>query len=186
MAANPDLLIAHHSIQPTNVERKFKPEQLIVSKTDLKGHITYANKIFCDISGYSLEELMGTPHKILRHPDMPRCIFKLLWETIESGNEIFAYVKNMCRNGDYYWVFAHVTPTFDRDGKTIIGYHSNRRMPTPESVRFFSELYDQLLKREASYADRKAGLESSYGQLLKILEREGVTYDEFVFSRTKI
>jgi PAS domain S-box-containing protein len=85
--------------------KTFREDEIIVSKTDLKGLITYANKTFLDISGFTEEELLGQPHNIIRHPDMPQCVFKLLWKTVAKGDEIFAYVKNMCKNGDHYWVF---------------------------------------------------------------------------------
>jgi PAS domain S-box-containing protein len=116
-------------VQPTGRERTWGDEELIVSKTDLKGIITYANRTFLSVAGYTEQEILGKPHSIIRHPDMPRCVFKLLWDTIESGNEIFAYVKNMAKNGDHYWVFAHVTPTLDAHGN-IIGYHANRAART--------------------------------------------------------
>ena len=76
---------------------------------------------------------MGQPHSIIRHPDMPRAVFKLLWDTVIEGREIFAYVKNKAKNGDFYWVFAHVTPSYDND-RRIIGFHSNRRVPDPKVV----------------------------------------------------
>ena len=104
-------------IHPTGRERTWGDEEIIVSKTDLKGIITYANRTFLKVAGYTEEEVLGKPHSIIRHPDMPRCVFKLLWDTIESGEEIFAYVKNLAKNGDHYWVFAHVTPTFDEQGR---------------------------------------------------------------------
>ena len=128
------------TIRPTEVERTFKENEIIVSKTDLKGIITYANRTFLEVAMYSEEEVLGQPHSMIRHPDMPRCVFKFLWDTIASGKEIFAYVKNMAKNGDHYWVFAHVTPTFDSEGK-IIGYHSNRRCPERNQVRIFDDLF---------------------------------------------
>ena len=117
----------------TGHERFFDPTEPIVSKTDTKGRITYANAVFRHIADYSEEELLGAPHSILRHPDMPRCVFKLLWDTISTGNEIFAYVINRAKNGDHYWVFAHVTPSFDKTGK-IISYHSSRRVPRRDAI----------------------------------------------------
>src|SRR5579871_2355063 len=110
------------TVIPTNHEVTFGDDEIIVSKTDIKGHIQYANEVFLRISGYSENEVLGEPHNVIRHPDMPRCIFKLLWDTISSGHEIFAYVKNLCKDGSYYWVLAHVTPTFNNYGE-IIGYH---------------------------------------------------------------
>ena len=104
------------SVRPTGIERFFEEDEIIVSKTDPKGVITYANRVFLRIAQYEEEEILGAAHNIIRHPDMPQCIFDLLWKTIASGQEIFAYVKNMAKNGDHYWVFAHVTPTFDSAG----------------------------------------------------------------------
>jgi len=100
--------------------------EIIVSKTNLKGRITYVNDVFRRVSGFSEEELLSEPHSIVRHPDMPRCIFKLLWQRLGAGEEVFAYVKNRCKNGDYYWVFAHVTPSRGLNGQKV-GYHSSRR-----------------------------------------------------------
>ena len=112
----------------TGQEQMFEDSEIIVSKTDLKGIITYANDVFINVSGYSEGELLGKPHNIVRHPDMPAAVFKLLWDTIQKGEEIFAYVVNRCKNGDHYWVYAHVTPWVGGDG-SILGYHSNRRVP---------------------------------------------------------
>jgi PAS domain S-box-containing protein len=169
------------TVAPTGVERFFEEDEIIVSKTDLKGHITYANETFLTIASYTEEEVLGQPHNIIRHPDMPRCIFKLLWDTIQSGEEIFAYVKNMAKNGDHYWVFAHVTPTFDEHHR-IIGYHSNRRVPERREVDMFSEIYRQLLQEERSHSDWRAGMEAATRMLARMIEAKGMHYDEFVFS----
>ncbi|MFC3675673.1 PAS domain-containing protein [Ferrovibrio xuzhouensis] len=167
--------------EPTGKERSFSENDIIVSKTDAKGRITYANKVFCDIGLYSEDELIGQPHSILRHPDMPRCIFALLWQRIQSGREIFAYVKNMAKNGDHYWVLAHVTPSYDGNG-AIDGYHSNRRVPDRRALAAIEPLYRDLLATEKSAADRKAGLAASHAQLDALLQQKGIDYDEFVFS----
>ena len=103
--------------EPTGKERTFSDDEIIVSKTDPKGRLTYVNDVFCKVGLYSEDELVGQPHSIVRHPDMPRSIFALLWERIRAGREIFAYVKNMAKNGDYYWVLAHVTPSYDGNGQ---------------------------------------------------------------------
>ena len=169
------------TVTPTGVERFFAEDEIIVSKTDLKGHITYANETFLTIASYTEEEVLGQPHSIIRHPDMPRCVFKLLWDTIQSGEEIFAYVKNMAKNGDHYWVFAHVTPTFDEHHR-IIGYHSNRRVPERREVDMFSEIYRQLLQEERSHSDWRAGMEAATRMLNAMIEDKGMHYDEFVFS----
>jgi PAS domain S-box-containing protein len=169
------------TIIPTGVERFFPEEEIIVSKTDLKGIITYANHTFITIAGYSEEELLGQPHSIIRHPDMPRCVFKLLWDTIEARKEIFAYVKNMAKNGDHYWVFAHVTPTFD-DFDRIVGYHSSRRVPDRKQVDLFEGVYSQLLAEERRHADWRTGMESATRMLLDLIASKKMEYEEFIFS----
>lgn len=173
--------MAKPAVTPTDREASFGVEEIIVSKTDLKGRITYANDVFCRVSEFSEKETVGQPHSLVRHPDMPRCIFKLLWGRLEAGREIFAYVKNMTSLGDYYWVFAHVTPSFGAGGK-IIGYHSNRRCPTKASIAAIGPLYKTLLDEENRHQDRKAGLAAGGALLDSVLAEKGVDYDQFVFS----
>ncbi|HGY91652.1 MAG TPA: PAS domain-containing protein [Planctomycetes bacterium] len=173
--------MAKYRVEPTGRERVFDRDEIIVSKTDLKGRITYANHVFIRVSGFSEEELLGRPHCIIRHPSMPRCVFKLLWDTIRSGQEIFAYVINMAKNGDHYWVLAHVTPTFDED-REIVGYHSNRRLPDPKAVSTITAIYEELLSIEESAADPDVGMEEASRHLGRLLESQDVTYGEFVFS----
>ena len=157
-------------------------DEIIVSKTDVTGHITYANRVFQKVAGFDEQELLAAPHSIVRHPDMPRCVFKLLWDLLAEGQEVFAYVKNLACNGDHYWVFAHVTPSYDLDG-TLLGYHSNRRVPERRVVEETIEpLYRGLLEEESRHESRKAGLQSSYGMLLSLLDEKGVGYDELVLS----
>lgn len=166
----------------TGVERTFGEDEIIVSKTDTKGRITYANDVFLRVAGYEEGEVLGQPHSIIRHPDMPRAVFKLLWDTIESGREIFAYVVNRAKCGDHYWVFAHVTPTFDADGR-IIGYHSNRRSPDRRAVQTVQGIYKDLLAIEARHGDDwKAGMEAAVAHLVLTLDQTGMPYDEFIFS----
>lgn len=170
-----------YSVRPTGREQTFREEDIIVSKTDLKGLITYANKTFLEVSGYSEEELLGQPHNIIRHPDMPHCVFKLLWDTLEQGQEIFAYVNNMCKNGDNYWVYAHVTPTFN-NSQHMVGYHSSRRVPDRHQVKVFEDIYAKLRAEERRHSDWRAGMESASKMLKGLLESKSVTYEEFVFS----
>ncbi len=170
------------TIKPTGVEQFFDENNIIVSKTNSKGHLTYVNRAFIDISGYEEKDLIGKPHNLIRHPDMPRCIFKLLWETIQNKKEIFAYVVNLCKNGDHYWVFAHVTPSISKDGN-IVGYHSNRRVPKRRVLdEFIIPLYKELLEEEARHSNRKDGVNSSYKMLMDLLKEKGIGYDEFIFS----
>ena len=168
-------------IQPSGVERFFDEDEIIVSKTDTNGLITYANDVFIRVSGWTEAELIGAPHSIIRHPDMPRCVFKLLWDTIGAGSEIFAYVVNMAKNGDHYWVLAHVTPTFGPDGR-ITGYHSNRRTPRREAVKEIEPIYRTLLAEEAKHAGKLDQVEASTRLLLSVLAGVNMQYDEFAWS----
>jgi PAS domain S-box-containing protein len=165
----------------TGRERTFAEDDIIVSKTDIKGIITYANRTFLDVALYSEEEVLGQPHSIIRHPDMPRCVFKLLWDTIERGNEIFAYVKNLAKNGDHYWVFAHVTPSFN-SAKQIVGFHSNRRLPDRHQVQIADGLYRKLKQEEDKHADWKRGMAASTEMLQRVLAENKMEYDQFVLS----
>jgi len=172
------------TVRPTGVERTFHPDDVIVSKTDPKGIITYANDVFLDLAGITEAQAIGAPHSIIRHPDMPRAVFKLLWDTLHRGDEIFAYVLNMSANGDHYWVFAHVTPTFTVDGG-ISGFHSNRRVPEKRALEAVEPLYASLKAIEDGASDRASGLEASFAAVVKLLRDKGMTYDEFVFSLTR-
>lgn len=159
-----------------NQELFFDEDQFIVSKTDLGGRITYGNSLFIRISGYDEEQLIGAPHNILRHPDMPAVVFKLLWDTIKNGHEIFAYVKNKTKNGDFYWVFAHVTPSFDRNRK-ISNFHSVRRKPQKKALEIIEPIYKQLLNLE-----KQSGISASENALNQLLKEKGLTYEEFILS----
>lgn len=165
----------------TGKERTFPESEIIVSKTDVQGRITYVNDVFLSVSGYQEDEVIGKPHNVIRHPEMPRCIFKLLWDKIQAGQEIFAYVNNRAKNGDSYWVFAHVTPSFDANHK-LIGYHSNRRSPRREAIAKVTPLYAQLLAEENKHSDRKQGADAGTRLLLNTLANQGIEYEEFIFS----
>jgi PAS domain S-box-containing protein len=169
------------NVVPTQRERFFPEDEIIVSKTDVKGRITYVNQTFMNIADYTEEELLGQPHSVIRHPDMPRCVFKLLWDTLEEKREIFAFVKNMAKNGDHYWVHAHVTPTFDAR-RNVTGYHSNRRVPERKQVELFDGIYRELLAEEKRSPDWRTGMESAGKLLMKMIAAKKMEYEEFVFS----
>lgn len=163
----------------TGKRRMFGDDELIVTKTDTKGRITYANDVFINISGFLEGELLDQPHSLIRHPDMPRAVFKLLWERIQAGREIFAFVCNRAKNGDHYWVLAHVTPNVDYAG-SIIGYHSNRRTISERALGVISPLYRALIEVEQT-GDRKDGLIRSSTRLEAEVSRLGYpSYDRFV------
>lgn len=118
----------------------------LVSETDDKGFIKFANNDFCQIAGYTIEELMGVNHNIVRHDDMPKIAFQNLWDTIKKGETWDGYVKNKCKNGDYYWVYATVYPFVGCDGNG--GYLSCRRKASREEIEVHEKLYKTLREKE--------------------------------------
>lgn len=173
--------MSHPTVVPTGKESPFGTEEIIVSKTDPKGHITYANDVFVRVSGFREDELLGQPHNIIRHPDMPHSVFKLLWDKIEAGEEIFAYVINLAKNGDHYWVLAHVTPSFNKNG-VIDSYHSNRRKPDAEQVAQIEPLYHELRRIESNATRFKDGMAAALSHLQETLKAQGTSYERFIFS----
>ena len=162
----------------------FDKNDLIVSKTDLKGKLTYMNHTFLEIAGYTEEECMGQPHNMIRNPNMPRAVFEMLWTKISQGSEIFAYVVNSTKTGDHYWVIAHVTPS-TRNGE-IVGYHSTRRVPNPSTIQnVIIPLYDKLNNIERQASSKKDGLQQSVDTLMKMLADKGVNYEHFIADLTK-
>ncbi len=124
------------------VETEVPKDELIISRTDLNGIITYANETFAHISGYEPEELIGKPHNILRHPDMPKRVFKELWDTIKAGNIWSGYVKNMRKDRGYYWVYAEVSGVY-KNGK-LVEYKSMRSWVPKEKRIEMQNLYDKI------------------------------------------
>ena len=132
----------------TGNEYVLPPQRPLVSKTDLSGRITYANPAFIEASGYSQEELLGAPHNLVRHPDMPPAAFADLWRTIQSGMPWTGLVKNRRKNGDFYWVVANVTPTME--GGRVTGYLSVRTVPEREQIARAEQLYRRLVRDGAA------------------------------------
>ena len=155
-------------------ERQVSADAFLVSKTDTKGKITYCNIPFIRIVGAKVDELIGKPHNVVRHPDMPKVVFKILWEHIKNKREVFAYVKNKSFDGSYYWVFANVTASLDENGN-VIGYYSVRRKPNPKALEIIIPLYKQLLD-----AEKSGGIDASSKLLDSILSSKKVDYDEFM------
>ncbi|WP_321779471.1 PAS domain-containing protein [Sulfurimonas sp.] len=156
--------------------KEMRENDFIVSKTDLKGHITYTNQIFMEMAEYTEVELLGKPHNIIRHPDMPKAVFKYLWDTIVTKQEVFAFVINQTKNGNGYWVYANITPSLDANGK-LIGYYSVRRKPNPKALEIIIPLYKTMLEVEKSN-----GVNASFKVLTDILAEKGVDYDELILS----
>jgi len=170
------------SIPLTGIERFFDETQIIVTKTNPAGIITYANRVFLEVSEYSEADVLGKPHNVIRHPDMPHCLFRKMWRRIKAGREIFAFVVNRTRLGNHYWVLAHITPSFDADGR-IVGFHSNRRVPERGPLeRVIIPLYRDLSARERAAADPEAGIVAGEAHLRAFLQDRGTSYDQFLFS----
>jgi len=161
-------------VMPSDKERVMKDDDFIVSKTDLSGKIVYCNEIFMDMAKMREDELLGKPHSIVRHPDMPKAVFKLLWDRVQNDKEIFAYVKNLSADGSYYWVYANVTPSYDTKGERI-GYYSVRIKPNERALEIIKPLYEKMIAVEKSL-----GVDASANYLFDLLEEKGVSYDEFI------
>ena len=170
-------------VRPTGIERTFGEHEMIVTKTDQRGVITYANEVFLRMSALTEAEAIGQPHNIIRHPDMPRAVFKLLWDTLRDEREIFAYVLNLAADGAHYWVLAHVTPSYDAAGR-VIGYHSNRRRPEPAAVAAAGELYRTLRAAESRHPHTPDAVEAGWQALQQVLAEQGRSYDELIWDVT--
>lgn len=165
-------------------EQILDAHDFIVSKTDLKGRITYGNRTFALYAGYAEREFLGQNHNIVRHPDMPRAVFKWLWDHVEQGREVFAYVKNRSKDGRYYWVFANVTPSYDAHGQ-VIGYYSVRRKANPKAVEQIAQVYRRMLQIEKTASSVKEGMAQSTAWLMAQLKAQGMDYERFVFGLQK-
>lgn len=169
-----------NKLPATEKERVMRDKDFIVSKTNLTGLITYANEIFIEFSGYSQEELFKTQHNIIRHPDMPRGVFELLWQTLQSGQEFNGYVKNMSKDGGFYWVFANVTPSYD-ENHNVIGYYSVRRKPSLQALATIEPIYKEMLMVEKAN-DTKNAIKASTHLLMNKLEQLDISYAQFSLS----
>ena len=149
-------------------EIELDPKRYIVSETDAKGKITFCNDYFIEVCGYDKEELIGSPHNVVRHPDMPKIVFKLLWETIKQGKNINAVVKNLAKDGRYYWIFTEFETRRDTDTGEIIGYHAARKSISKHVIEIISELYSELLQIE-----KTEGIDASEKYLISFLKDKG-------------
>ena len=161
-------------LKPTPIDEEIvlDPKRYIVSETDEKGKITFCNDYFIEVAGYSKEELIGKPHSIVRHPDMPKVVFKLLWETISQGKNINAVVKNLSKDGRYYWIFTEFESRRDNDTGEIIGYHAARKSISKHVIEIIADLYARLLEIE-----KNEGIEASEKYLISFLKEKGDDID---------
>lgn len=163
---------------PKHIE--FSPDELIITKTDLKGRITYANRTFMRVADLSEPSLMGQPHAIIRHPHMPRGVFYGLWKALQAEQEFFGFIQNLTGSGNYYWVFANITPDFD-DGQ-VQGYFSVRRTAPKPALQKIQSIYQKMNEMEAA-ASRSSAPEQSWQWLMEHLKSDhGISYEEFVIN----
>lgn len=162
-------------VEPTNVEITLDPKRYIVSKTDTKGIITYGNDYFIEVVGYSKEELIGQPHNIIRHPDMPRIAFKLMWERISGGKNMIAIVKNLAKDGRHYWVVTDFEPKFDPITKEIISHTAFRKAAPRKAIEAIEPIYKKLLELE-----KEGGMKASGEFLENFLKEKNTNYDDFI------
>lgn len=160
---------------PQNKQIMLDPKRYIVSKTDPKGIITYGNDYFVEISGYKEAELITKPHSLIRHPDMPKVVFKLMWDRIQNGQPIMAVVKNMAKDGSYYWVITEFESKKDRLTNEITGYTAFRKAAPKDVVKYIDTLYKKLIEIET-----QSGIEGAEKYLIGFLEEQGLSYDEFI------
>lgn len=167
-------------ITPTQQEVRLGADEMIVTKTDLTGRITYANRTFMRISNFPERDLLGVQHNIVRHPDMPRGVYRFMWETLKGGREFFGLVKNMSSDGSFYWVFANVTPDMDGAGRTT-GYFSVRRPPPASAVRAVIPVYEAMMRAEREAGPASAP-DASMALLKNMIADQNTTYDKFVLA----
>jgi PAS domain S-box-containing protein len=166
-----------------NDEKIMSENDFIVSKTDTRGFITYCNRIFVDMAGWNRYELIGANHNIIRHPDMPKIAFKIVWDLISNKKEFFGFVKNLRKDGGYYWVLAYITADLDLNGN-IIGYSSFRKKPSRKAIKEITPIYEALVN-----AEKSGGTSASYELLKEALKANDKNvvekYNELVFNLQK-
>lgn len=162
------------------VEKTFSDHELIVSKTDLKGKITYANRTFMKICNMSEKQLLGEPHNIIRHPDMPRGVFYAMWRALKSHQEFFGFVKNITADGNFYWVFANITPDYVDD--KMVGFYSVRRQAPKVAIKQLEQIYAQMIQLEKGKAENEAPKASWDWLTQQIKSQHQMSYEEFVLN----
>lgn len=166
--------------QPIDREAQWDKTKTIISKTDKFGTIEFVSDSFVEVSGYSREELIGKPHNIIRHPDMPKVIFKVLWDNLLEGNNLQAVVKNLTKNGEYYWVITNFVISRNAN-KEIVAFMGQRSsLPSGVITRYIEPLYHTLLEIE-----RVSGVEESGNYLNQYFERIGKSYTQFLYDAIK-
>ena len=165
--------------RPTPIDREVQWDKTktLISETDVKGTITNVNDVFCAVAHYSASELIGQPHNLIRHPDMPKLIFKLLWDNLKVGNNFVGVIKNLAKTGEYYWVVTDFE--MRRDAMGNITHYIGRRRSVPEAAinNYLAPFYESLLKME-----KIGGVELSSRFFKNYLTKQGKDYIDFVIS----
>ena len=163
--------------RPTPIDKEvgWNKSQVVISETDVYGRITNVNDVFCNVCGYSPEEMIGQPHSIIRHPDMPKLVFKLLWDNLKVGNNFIGVIKNLAKSGEYYWVITDFEMRRDATGN--ITHYIARRKSVPKAVieNYVAPLYETLLKLE-----KVGGMELSTRFFKNYLAKQGKDYIDFI------
>ena len=159
-------------IIPTDKEQEVRDIDVIISKGDANGDITYANPIFFKLAGYEPDELLEQPHSIIRHPDMPKIIFKMLWSGLKSGNDVHTFVKNLSKDGSFYWVYAFVRVATNPDG-SFRNYVSTRKTMSTKAREIIEPLYAKLLEAQ------NIGMDESLVVLEEFLTSQGASFKTF-------
>ncbi len=161
------------------IETEIPKDEVIISRTDLKGIITYANETFANISGYAVDELIGRPHNILRHPDMPKSVYKELWDTIKEGKQWSGYVKNLRKDRGYYWVYAEVSGVY-KDGK-LVEYKSIRSWVPKEKRVEMQKVYDKMRYEEGEKVRCVSYIPAqTYDKLLEKAREKEITVEKLL------
>jgi len=156
-------------------EIKLSDTQYILSRTDSLGVIEYANEYFEEICGYSEAELIGRPHSIVRHPDMPKVLFKMMWERINKGEDIRAIVKNLAKDGSYYWIVTEFESKIDPVTNRIVSHTAFGRCVPQKAINTIAPIYKKILEIEKEH-----NIQASEDYLLEFLEKNNTTYNEYV------
>jgi PAS domain S-box-containing protein len=152
---------------PIDEEIELESKKYIISSTDSKGNIIDVNDYFCEISGYNRDELIGKPHNIIRHPDMPKIVFKLMWRRLKSGHDILALVKNLAKDGRYYWIFTTFEPVKNANGE-VTGYTAHRKSAPKHTIETIADIYKKVLEVE-----KRDGVDASEKFLNDYLKERG-------------
>jgi len=167
-------------VEPTGVERVLAPEDILVSRTDPRGRLTYVNDSFLAVTGYRDVDLLGRRHDVIRHPDMPRAVLRLLRASLTARCVVFGYVVNLTADGSHYWALAHIRPSFDRRG-TVIGYDATAQTAGAAALREVVPLYARLVQEEQRHLNAASAIDASTALLAAFLDDRGQTYDQLVW-----